>query len=160
MPKNVPFTSKELAFFRALRKRKVPFLVVGLSAATLQGAPVVTQDIDLWFQNLNDPSFRAALKDINGYFVPPFGMNPPQIGGAGLDLIDVVVHLHGLESFEKEYRRSAQVRVANILIPVLPLDRIIESKKALGRKKDTAVLPVLLDSLYAIKKSRRTKKKS
>jgi hypothetical protein len=29
-------------------KRKAPFMVLGLSAATLQGAPVVTQDVDLW----------------------------------------------------------------------------------------------------------------
>ena len=39
----------ELRFLRALLRRKVRFMVVGLSAAALQGAPVVTQDVDLWF---------------------------------------------------------------------------------------------------------------
>ena len=32
----------ELRFLRALLQRKVPFMLVGLSAAALQGAPVVT----------------------------------------------------------------------------------------------------------------------
>lgn len=157
MPKNVPFTPKEIAFFRALQKRKTPFLVVGLSAATLQGAPVVTQDIDLWFQDLNAPSFRDALKEVGGFFVPPFGGNPPQIGGDGLDLLDVVVYLHGLENFEKEYRASRKIRVGDVTLRVLSLDRIIKSKRALGRKKDEAVLPVLLDSYRALSKKKSRK---
>ena len=158
MPKNTPFTPKELAFFRALQRRKVDFLVVGLSAATLQGAPVVTQDIDLWFEDLNDPKFRSALKETGGFFVPPFGSHPPQIGGDGLDLFDIVVHLHGLESFRKEYRHSKKVRVGNITLHVLPLERIMKSKRALGRKKDEAVLPVLLDAYRTITGSRRRRK--
>jgi hypothetical protein len=38
----------ELRFLRALLRRKVNFMVAGLSAAALQGVPVVTQDVDLW----------------------------------------------------------------------------------------------------------------
>ncbi|MBI4324951.1 MAG: hypothetical protein HY674_06770 [Chloroflexi bacterium] len=47
--------ANELRFLRALLRRKVRFMVVGLSAAALQGAPVVTQDVDLWFKDLSDP---------------------------------------------------------------------------------------------------------
>lgn len=49
--------ASELRFLRALLRRKVRFMVVGLSAAVLQGAPVVTQDVDLWFEDLNDRAF-------------------------------------------------------------------------------------------------------
>ncbi|HSA58960.1 MAG TPA: hypothetical protein VLJ37_04675 [bacterium] len=160
MQKNSPFTDKEAAFFKALQRHKVPFLVVGLSAATLQGAPVVTQDIDLWIEDLNDSRFREALKDVKGFFVPPFGPNPPQIGGDGLDLLDLVVSMHGLGRFEQEYKRSRLVRVGPLTLRVLPLEQIIKSKKALGRKKDEAVLPVLEDAYHAIKKARRRAKKS
>jgi hypothetical protein len=39
--------------------------VVGWSAAALQGAPVVTQDVDLWFEDLNDPRIGEALRDVD-----------------------------------------------------------------------------------------------
>ena len=41
------FTENEIRFLRELVKNRVPFMIVGLSAAALQGAPVVTQDVDL-----------------------------------------------------------------------------------------------------------------
>ncbi|MGB7747091.1 MAG: hypothetical protein WBN75_07380 [Verrucomicrobiia bacterium] len=40
-------------------------MVVGLSAAALQGAPVVTEDIDLWFDNLSDPKLMQALVKVD-----------------------------------------------------------------------------------------------
>ena len=51
----LPFSESELRLLQVLLKRKVRFMIVGLSAATLQGAPVVTQDVDLWFENLGEP---------------------------------------------------------------------------------------------------------
>lgn len=41
------FGEREIAFLAALRSARIKFLVVGLSAAALQGAPVVTRDVDL-----------------------------------------------------------------------------------------------------------------
>ena len=60
----LPFSESELRLLRVLLKRKVRFMIVGLSAATLQGAPVVTQDVDLWFENLGEltiPVLRDAM---------------------------------------------------------------------------------------------------
>ena len=45
------FGEREIAFLAALRAARVEFLVVGLSAAALQGAPVVTRDVDLWVRD-------------------------------------------------------------------------------------------------------------
>jgi len=53
----------ELRFLGALLRRNVRFMLVGLSAAALQGAPVVTQDVDLWFEDLSDPRIREALQE-------------------------------------------------------------------------------------------------
>ena len=47
MRRSLIFTEKEGRFLKELAKNKVRFMIVGLSAAALQGAPVVTQDIDL-----------------------------------------------------------------------------------------------------------------
>ncbi len=150
MHKKIPFTAKEIALFKALRKKRVPFLVVGLSAATLQGAPVVTQDIDLWFKDLSDSNFREALKTVGGIYVPSFGMNPPILGGEGFELVDIVTHMHGLKDFNYEYRRSKKIRLGTLELQVLPLERILKSKKTLGRKKDIAVIPALQETLRTI----------
>ncbi|MCP5516558.1 MAG: hypothetical protein H7A45_04770 [Verrucomicrobiales bacterium] len=59
----------ELRLLRALSRRKVRFMVVGLSAAAMQGAPVVTQDVDLWFEDLNDTHIREALREVGAAYV-------------------------------------------------------------------------------------------
>jgi hypothetical protein len=76
-------SESESRFLDGLTRRNVQFLVVDLSAAALQGAPVVTQDVDLWFGNLNDPAIREALRELGATYVPPFELNPPMfVGGA------------------------------------------------------------------------------
>jgi len=126
-------------------------MIVGLSAAALQGAPVVTQDVDLWFEDLNDPGIRKALKQVNAAYVPPTASTPPLFAGDGVKLFDIVVHMHGLESFDEEAKNTVSVPLGKTHIRVLSLDRIITSKKATGRHKDKLVLPVLKDTLVTIK---------
>ncbi len=43
--------------------------------------------------------------------------------------------------------KSAWVRVGDLDVPVLGLEAVIESKRAAGREKDRAMLPVLLRTL-------------
>ena len=143
------FSDKELAFLAALVEGEVSFLVVGLAAAALQGAPAVTQDVDLWFRDLADPRLAAALQRIGASYIPPTHSTPPLLAGAGTDLFDIVVHMHGLESFEQEVRRATLVQVGGVNLPVLPLERIIASKRATGRPKDLSILPALEDALRA-----------
>ena len=53
MVKGLPLSKGEVELLQSLIRHRVRFMVVGLSAAALQGAPVVTQDVDLWFEDLN-----------------------------------------------------------------------------------------------------------
>ena len=46
MADSLIFGDREAEFLKELVRQKVEFMIVGLSAAALQGAPVVTQDID------------------------------------------------------------------------------------------------------------------
>lgn len=144
-----PFSDSELAFLAALVEADVRFLVVGLAAAALQGAPAVTQDVDLWFENLADPRLAEALRGVGASYIPPTASTPPLLAGAGTELFDIVVHMHGLESFAQEARQALRVRVGRVDVPVLPLARIIASKKATGRPKDLSILPALEDALRA-----------
>ncbi len=135
----------ERAFLAALDELGVRYLIVGASAAVLQGAPLVTQDIDLWFEDRSDGRLHEAAKRAGGAFVPGnFGMMPPQLGGGAIgDRLDVVTKPEGLDTFAAEYGGAVAVEVDGLRVLVLPLERIIASKRAAGRAKDLAVLPAL-----------------
>ena len=150
MRKDLIFTDKEARFLRELVRNKVPFMVVGLSAAALQGAPVVTQDIDLWFRNLNNPGIKKALKKVDGAYVPPLGLNPPAFAGDCVDLFDIVLTMDGLKDFDHELAHTIEVPLGRCKVRVLSLERIIKSKTAANREKDRRVLRVLKNSLVAI----------
>ena len=145
------FGEKEIEFLRELTREKVEFMIVGLAAAALQGAPVVTQDIDLWFRELPDPGIGRALKKVRGSYVPPTMGNPPMFAGRGIELFDIVVHMHGLGKFDDEREHTIKVPLGRTKVLVLNLERIIASKKATGREKDKLVLGVLSDALRAIR---------
>ena len=52
MAEVLPLSHAELRLLQALVRHEIRFMVVGFSAAALQGAPVVTQDVDLWGSSL------------------------------------------------------------------------------------------------------------
>ena len=151
------FTAREQAFLRELVRSRVDFMIVGLAAAALQGAPAVTQDIDLWFRDLGDPGLKAALKKVGGAYVPPTGSTPPLLAGRGVALFDIVMHMHGLGEFDEEIENAVEVRIGRVRVKVLPLERIIASKRATNRPKDKLTLPVLEDAAATLR-ARRSKK--
>jgi hypothetical protein len=126
-------------------------MLVGLSAAVLQGADTSTRDIDIWFEDVSDVRIGQAIREAQGIWVPgSFGMRPPQIGGDLVgDRLDVVTRMHGLAPFAEELSNTIQVVVDGIPLRVLALRRILASKRAAGRKKDLAVIPALEDALAA-----------
>jgi hypothetical protein len=156
----VPFTDKEARFLEILVEEGVEFLVVGLAAAALQGAPAVTQDIDLWFRDLGDPRLGKALRRAGAIYIPPSANQPPLLAGAGAALFDIVTHMHGLRSYAVEARRALRVPLGGVLVPVLPLARIIASKRATDRPKDRAILPALEDALRAIQGRRGARRRN
>ncbi len=121
-------TPAERALFAALRERGIKFLIVGLGAAVLEGAPVATQDLDLWFESLDGNQLALAAKGA---------------GGFGLSGIDVVLTAHGLRAFADEYDGSVERKIEGVTVRVLPLERVIASKRATGRPKGAASLPAL-----------------
>src|SRR5687767_3317660 len=122
-------------------------MVVGLGAAVLQGADTATQDLDLWFDSLADPAVAQAARAAGGVFA--WRANPPVIAGEGFEHIDLVIRCDGLESFTAEYQGAIDVAIDDFSIKILPLERVIASKRAAGRPKDKAVLPALNATLAA-----------
>ncbi len=144
-------TRAERLLLEALQHRGVRFVVVGMGAAVLEGAPVATQDLDLWIEQAGDERVRLAATDAGGFWIPGFGMQPPAFGGEGLERIDVVLSVHGLEPFAAEYDRCVEREVDGLHLRILPLDRVITSKRELSRAKDLAQLPALEATLLARK---------
>jgi predicted nucleotidyltransferase len=146
------FTEGERKVLDALNRHGIRFMLVGLSAAVLQGANTATRDIDLWFEDLSDPRIGHAIGEAGAIWVSgTFGSRPPQIGGdvAG-DRLDVVTHMHGLGTFAEELSNTTQVVVDGIPLRILHLRRIIASKRATGRSKDQASIPALEEALSVL----------
>lgn len=158
MAEQLPFTDREIAFLAQLAGNDVDFMIVGLSAALLQGAPAVTQDIDLWFKDLRDPRIREALKSVGGSYVPSIGVNPPRFAGSAVALFDVVLTLHGLGSFDEERKHTVDLSLGGVTVKVLAIERVIASKEAANREKDRLVLPVLRDAAATIREERLQRK--
>jgi hypothetical protein len=142
-------TPAERALLRALTDRGIRYLVIGLGAAVLEGAFIATQDLDIWLERIDDPRIPLAATDAGAFWVPGFGVQPPAFGGEGLDRLDVVLTAHGLDSFDIEYARGILREIDGVPMRVLPLERVIASKRATRRPKDLAALPALEAALIA-----------
>jgi len=147
------FSDRNIAFLGELNREKVDFMIVGLSAAILQGAPVDTRKVDLWFRDLSDPGLLKALRKVFGTYIPSIGENPPQFAGEAVKLFAIATHMPGLGTFEEESDRTLKVRLGRFKVRVLPLERIIVSKEAVFQEKDRLVLPILKDALVVISES-------
>lgn len=130
----------ERRFLSALNEQGVRYLLVGMSAALLQGARGATEGLDLWFENLGDPRIAEAARRAGGFFVTR--SEPPLLGGMS-ERFDVVTSMSGLPDFSKEYEGALETDVDGVALRVLPLERIIVSKRAVNRVKDQAVLLAL-----------------
>ncbi len=119
-----------------------------MSAALLQGARGATEDIDLWFESLSDARIGQAARTVGGVWVTR--TQPPLLGGKAGDRWDIVTTMSGLPSFDDEYASSKPMRIDDVDVRVLPLARVIASKRAAGRMKDSAVLPALESALKVI----------
>jgi hypothetical protein len=152
----LPFSESELHLLQVLLKRKVRFMVVGLSAATLQGAPVVTQEVDLWFENLGEQNISHALQEVGAAYVPPSINNPPMLAGA--ELFDIVIRMDGLGAFADEIKNCVEIPLGRQKLKILSLERILASKIAANRAKDKLTIPVLRDALAATQTLKRRAK--
>jgi len=140
-------SDEEILLLRELVAEGVPFMLVGAGAALIQGADVATQDIDIWFRSTSHPGIEKAAKAAGATFA--WRANPPSFLGEGFDDVDVVVFCDGLRSFDEEYVEAIEIPLDDVIVKILPLERIIASKRAANRVKDRAAIPALEAALAA-----------
>ncbi len=72
--------------------------------------------------------------------------------------VNAIFRPDGLRSFEAEWKICRWAKLEGVPVKVLPLHRVIASKRAANREKDLAVLPTLLRTLRLAKRLGRRKR--
>jgi hypothetical protein len=137
---------------KALAEHRLEAIMIGNAAAALHGAPVTTLDIDFMFRKTpaNLSKLKAIASDFRATILKPYYpvsdlfrvVNDEQ----GIQL-DFMTRLHGIRSFEGVKARAISVDFGEHLLKIASLADIIKSKRATGRDKDLAVLPILEKTL-------------
>ena len=140
---------------RAIEEARLECIVVGNSAAALQGAPVTTLDIDFMFRKTdrNIEKLKHVAQMLGGHLSQPFLPSSDMFRLLTEDLqIDFVSRMDGITSFESLRSRADPVLVGNSTLRVASLEDVIASKRAAGCEKDLASLPIL-ESTLAVKRA-------
>lgn len=154
---------------RGLTDAAVEFLVVGGSGALMQGAPIVTFDLDIVHRRTPENvdrllawlSSRGAYHrlDLASRRLPPSRETLLGTGHLNLQLdlgkLDVLCELSIGEGYEELLPHTVLLELGGYRVRVLGLEKIIEAKMRAGRPKDKAVLPVLLATLDELRRAGR-----
>lgn len=143
-----------------LGRHRVDFLVVGATAAVLEGASVATFDLDVVVATSpeNRERLLAALIEIDAVYVDVLrrGIRPDaeRLRTHRMNLLetrfgrlDVMTEIAPGWVWTDLLPRSRTIDVEGLPVRVLVLDAVIESKEATGRDKDQAALPHLREAL-------------
>ena len=145
---------------RLLAENEVEFVVVGMTAGVLQGAPVTTVDLDVVHRRSRENVARLlrVLSQLDAvYRHDPRRLRPQEshLVGPGHQLLATT---HGdLDcrgeigegiGYEELLRRTVEMKLSSgETVRVLSLSALIEAKERAGRPKDLAALPVLRATL-------------
>ena len=152
--------AEPLPVLRALHDHAVEFVVVGALAAILEDAPINTFDVAVVYQGepTNLERLLAALteldatyRDATGRFIRPdlerLATNRINLLQTPVGVLDAMTEIAPGWRFEDLVERSRRMEIWGMNLRVLNLASLIESKGAVGRPMDHAVMLVLRNSL-------------
>jgi hypothetical protein len=162
------YNEELLSFWRSLERCKVRYIMVGGVATNLHGYQRTTEDIDMWLADTleNRQNLRFAFNEygigdfeplIRIQFVPGwtyFHLNN------GLRL-DIMVGMKGLEkySFDESYEMASIATIADVNVPFIHINQLIQNKKAVNRPKDQIDV-IYLEKIIEIQKKEADKKRA
>ncbi|MCE9630020.1 MAG: hypothetical protein K8S94_04775 [Planctomycetia bacterium] len=132
----------------ALHDAHLEVVLIGNAAAAMHGAPVTTLDFDFMFRDTpaNLRKLKQVAAQLNATILRPFypvsKLYRMVDDATGLQA-DFMPAIHGVRSFEGLRSRAVKRQVGRMSLLVASIDDIIASKRAAGRERDLAVLPVL-----------------
>jgi hypothetical protein len=109
-------------------------------AAIEQGAPLMTVDYDFWVR-LPERQYVRLLTIVErlGGTIRAQTLYELRDGTQ----VNAVFQPDGLRSFQTEWKACSIGKLEGVTLRILPLGRVIASKRAANREKDLAVLPIL-----------------
>lgn len=137
---------------RVFHEHGLEVIMIGNSAAALQGAPVTTIDVDFLFRKTlaNLRKLKKIAASLGGVLLRPYypasDLYRLMRDDDSLQL-DFMGSIHGVRSFESLRSRAKRVEFDGYDLLVAGLADIIKSKRAAGRAKDRAVLELLEKTL-------------
>jgi hypothetical protein len=157
-----------LGLLRTLLRHEVDFIVVGGVAALLEGAPILTLDLDVLYNRTpeNRERLLGALRELNARYRDPAGRHilpdPEKLASFRLHLLltdlgalDVLGTIGNGLTYQDLVGRTVAYELSGSRIRVLELAAVIETKEQANRDKDHATLPVLRQTLAAKEKESR-----
>ena len=154
-----PSSPDFFAILEALAGQDVAFILVGGLAAVVQGAPVVTTDVDIVHLRSDENLARllSALRQLDAVYrhhSARIAPNETHLVGPGHQLLstnrgnlDVLGSIDGGRAFEDLIESTRAVDFEGFSCRVLELSELIEVKARAGRDKDLAALPALRSTL-------------
>ena len=145
------------AFLKALRQEGIERILIGAMAAIEQGAPLMTVDYDFCVRLPEGRYVRLlAIVQRLGGTIRAQTLYELSDGTQ----VNAVFRPSGLRSFRAEWKECRVANLENVPVRVLPLERVIASKRAASRDKDLAVLPILERTLRLAKHLKRVSPRS
>jgi hypothetical protein len=136
------------AFLKALKEEQIDCILIGAMAAIQQGAPLMTIDYDFWV-DLPERQYVRLLTIVQRLGGTIRAQTLYELSDG--TQVNAVFQPNGLRSFRTERKASLTRKIEGVSTPILPLNRVIASKRAANRDKDIAVLPVLERTLRLLK---------
>ena len=128
------------AFLKALSEEGIDCILIGAMAAIEQGAPLMTVDYDFWVR-LPERQYVRLLAIVQRQRGTIRAQTLYELSDG--TQVNAVFAPNGLQSFSTEWKRCGRGKLEGVPVRILPLQRVIASKRAAGRDKDLAVLPIL-----------------
>ena len=134
----------------ALGLERIRCQVIGMSAASLQGVPGSTLDVDLWI----DLSPRQYMRALN----IAVRQGAQVVRNTVVELVDgtlvnFVYEVTGLPSFKTVFPKAKKLKWQGVEAVVLPLELIQKSKEAIRRPKDLLHIELIKQRLEVLRRS-------
>lgn len=148
-----------IPILEALTRADVKFVVIGMLAATLQGSPMRTDDIDICPEAspANLEALAGVLKELGAKEWEPHKgevvdrdwsaklLRADQLWILRTDHgpLDLLFRPQGTDGYQDLVRNAVSVKLGELQVPAASLRAIIQMKEGAGREKDLMQLPSL-----------------